>query len=315
MKLCGINGSVLQRVWSRYFRWRHFLKNGTPTTPCGPRGGITTIRSSMQPVDSFHEDVVTLAIAAWPPAASTTLSEVAGTADDDDLRKVREYPRGTFARSFADAVTLYRTFPFRGKGRRTGCVWNLLVEGWSLGLDIIGGDKLSMSRALTSTLPVRIAGLWCSLPTSSTVPTRSSQRLPQDFCSSEQSVMRRSDVWPRVEVRASHAFQRNLFLRRGLDPKAQLGWVQLWNAGWQLSWQRRRLSSRSAARIVKNVISWRRLRYPREVRGGDDPLASLLHATFEELAPVLLLVTTERTSDASRSDNDCPLRLCKWAPV
>ena len=50
---------------------------------------------------------VTLAIAAMPPDAHTTLSDVAGIADDDDLRTLR----GTHACSFADAVGAMRKDP------------------------------------------------------------------------------------------------------------------------------------------------------------------------------------------------------------
>ena len=77
---------------------------------------------------------VTVAIAAWPPDVRTSLSRVAGTADDDDLRTLRVHvgPRGTRVRCFADALDSMREdhlleLLVQGQGLRTGCFWNLLV--------------------------------------------------------------------------------------------------------------------------------------------------------------------------------------------
>ena len=81
------------------------------------RSGVTIRADDVTICDAarglLRRNGVTLAIAAWPPHTRTTLSGVAGNADEDDLRTLTVYvdPRGTRARSFADAVGAMREDP------------------------------------------------------------------------------------------------------------------------------------------------------------------------------------------------------------
>ena len=74
---------------------------------------------------------------------------------------------------------------------------------------------------------------------------------------------------------AGRASEPHLFL--GV-PTVQLWWHQPWNAGWHHSWRKRLWSLKSAAKHVRNEISWRRRRCPRRANGSDGLLVSLLLA-------------------------------------